>query len=202
MLRRFVDRLLEHETVYRLWQGPFVEGKLDAVRAHTDLGRVRRVLDVGCGPGSNTPHFHHADYTGLDVNPRYTAWAAARYGPHFVTADAVSFVPRAGARFDCILVNSFLHHVDTDGVSRILRRLAGLLDADGHVHVIDLVLPERSGLPRLMARLDRGRFPRPLAAWRALFAEAFEPVVVEPFPLGIGGVTLWELVYLKGRPRT
>jgi hypothetical protein len=34
-----------------------------------------------------------------------------------------------------------------------------------------------------------------------MFAESFEPVVFEPYPLGLAGVTLWNMVYFKGRRR-
>ena len=49
--------LLEQTPVYSLWQAPFAAEKLAPLLAHNDLGRVRRVLDVGCGPGMNTHLF-------------------------------------------------------------------------------------------------------------------------------------------------
>jgi hypothetical protein len=52
-----------------------------------------------------------------------------------------------------------------------------------------------------LARADRGAFPRPLEEWRALFDEAFDVVEFEPYPLGFAGVTLWNMVYCKGRSR-
>ena len=56
-MRFGTERLLEQPLSYRLWQAPFAEAKFEPVRRHNDLGRVRRVLDVGCGPGTNTHHF-------------------------------------------------------------------------------------------------------------------------------------------------
>ena len=52
-----IDRVMESPLVYRLWIAPFAEQKLRPILAHTDLSRVRRVLDVGCGPGTNTAIF-------------------------------------------------------------------------------------------------------------------------------------------------
>jgi hypothetical protein len=69
------------------------------------------------------------------------------------------------------------------------------------VHILDLVLPARPSVSRLLARADRGAYPRPLDQWRELFTTSFEPVVFEPYPLGAGGVTLWNMVYFKGRAR-
>jgi hypothetical protein len=69
------------------------------------------------------------------------------------------------------------------------------------MHIMDLVLPSAPSVSRLLAHADRGDYPRPLEAWRELFTRAFEPVVFEPYPLGAGGVTLWNMVYFKGRAR-
>ena len=192
---------LEHTLAYRLWQAPFADKKLAPLFAHNDLRVVRRVLDVGCGPGTNTRHFAHADYLGVDINPRYIAYARRRYGRDFLVAD-VTAGPDLGARFDCVLVNSFLHHVDDAEAHRVLRHLAPLLTTDGHLHALELVRPVGRSVARLLARLDRGAHARPLGAWRALLATHFEPVVFEPYRLGALGMTLWHMVYFKGRART
>jgi SAM-dependent methyltransferase len=192
-------RVMERVTAYRLWQAPFAEKKLAPLFQHNDLAAARRVLDVGCGPGTNARHFSHADYVGVDNNPDYIAWARRRYGERFQVADVRSGVAGVGAGFDFILVNSLLHHVDTPDVRRILSQLASLLTVDGHVHILDLVMPDRPGLPRLLAGLDRGDYPRPLAQWRALFSEAFDPVLFEPYPLGALRLPIWSMVYFKGK---
>lgn len=193
--------LLEHTLVYRAWQAPFAERKLAPVFRHTDRRAIRRVLDVGCGPGTNTAHFAHADYLGVDFNPRYIASARRRHRRAFEVADITAYQVADGERFDFVLVNSFLHHVDDQSARRILAHLATLLTDDGHVHILDLVLPDRPSLARLLARWDRGDHPRPLARWRAMFEESFVPVVFEPYPLGAMGVAMWSMVYFKGRAR-
>jgi SAM-dependent methyltransferase len=196
-----VDAVLEYPLVYRIWQAPFVEQKLRPIRAHNDLGAVRRVLDVGCGPGTNTARFRACDYLGIDLNPRYVEQARRRRQREFVVADVTAYTAPAGERYDFILLNSLLHHIDTASVRQILSHLARLLSPGGHVHILDLVLPERAGLARWLARHDRGKFPRPLAEWRDLFTGIFDPVVFEPFPLTAFGAILWEMVYFKGRAK-
>ncbi|NUO37020.1 MAG: class I SAM-dependent methyltransferase [Gemmatimonadaceae bacterium] len=194
-------RLMENTLAYRVWQAPFAEQKLAPLYAHNDVARARRVLDVGCGPGTNTAHFAHADYLGIDFNPAYIDSARERYGREFVVADVTKYEVAPDQRFDLILANSLFHHIDTASTRRILAHLATLLSDDGHVHVFDLVLPEGPSVSRLLARADRGEFPRPLEEWRALFTAAFEPVVFEPYPLGAAGMTLWNMIYFKGRAR-
>jgi SAM-dependent methyltransferase len=192
---------MEWTWAYRLWQAPVAERKLAPVLAHNDLRSVRRVLDVGCGPGTNTHHFRHADYLGIDINPAYIASARRRHGRPFVVADVTTYTVQDDRRFDFIFVNSFLHHVDTASAERVLQHLHSLLTEDGHVHIIDLVLPAHRSIARFLARMDRGDFPRPLEEWRRLFSSHYEPVVFEPYALSAFDVPLWSLVYFKGRAR-
>jgi trans-aconitate methyltransferase len=194
-------RIMEHALAYRVWQAPFAERKLSPLFAHNDVQRARRVLDVGCGPGTNTHHFAGADYLGIDFNPAYVESARRRHGREFVVADVTTYQAPADRRFDLILANSLFHHIDDASTRRILAHLATLLTDDGHVHILDLVLPARPSVSRLLARADRGDYPRPLEQWRELFTTAFQSVVFEPYPLGAAGVTLWNMVYFKGRAR-
>ncbi len=155
--------LFEIPWVYRAWQAPFRERKLAPIRRHNDLTSVRRVLDVGCGPGTNAPHFRGMDYLGLDINPAYVERARTRYGMRFEVADVTRHEVR-GEPFDFILVNSLFHHIDDEGCDRILGHLATLLTDDGRIHVLDLVLPPDASPARLLARMDRGDHPRPLGS--------------------------------------
>ena len=190
--------LLESPALYRLWQAPFAGKKLHPLRAHNDLTRVRRVLDLGCGPGTNAPVFQSCDYVGVDINPHYIASARRRFRGEFIVADLRDLTLESSGHFDLVLLNSLLHHIDDAGARAILLKARELLAPDGHVHVLDLVLPERAGVARFLARSDRGEHPRPLSEWRHLLAESFEPRVCEPFALRAFGVTLWQMLYFKG----
>jgi SAM-dependent methyltransferase len=193
--------LLEHSAVYRAWQTPFADQKFAPVLAHTPMGRVRRVLDVACGPGTNTKFFAGAEYLGIDFNERYIQDARRRYGRDFLVADVRNYTADPEDRFDFILVNSFLHHLDDKDTLGILTHLSSLLTEDGHIHMLELVLPEKPSIARLLARWDRGKFARPPEEWQRLFAGLFEPVVYEQYPLTGMGVTLWNMVYCKGKAR-
>jgi SAM-dependent methyltransferase len=194
-----VDRILSQSLVYRLWMAPWAARKLDPILRHNDLRSIRRVLDVGCGPGTNAPAFQHAEYVGVDLNERYIADARRRFGRNFVAADVRGNDFPVGSGFDCILVNSLLHHLDLASTRTLLQRLTELLTPDGHVHIIELVLPDQLGIPRALAQADRGKYARSLSEWRSLFSDIFTPVLFEPFQLTGGPLTLWELVYFKGR---
>ena len=166
---------------------------------HNDIARVGRVLDVGCGPGTNAPLFHGHEYLGLDLNPRYISQARRRFGDRFQVADVCTYEADPDRRFDFILMNSLLHHIDTPSVGRILRQLSRQLTVDGCIHVLDLVLPPRPSVARTLALADRGDFPRPLTEWRSLFEACYEVVVFEQYAVRAAGVPLWQMVYFKGR---
>jgi len=192
------NRLLEIPLTYRIVQSPFTRKKLAPVLAQNDLQRVRRVLDVGCGPGTNTPLFTHADYTGIDINPDYIRQARKRFQRKFIVADITEYQVATAERYDFILVNSLLHHLPDQPVERLLRHLSTLLANDGNVHILELVLPKKPLLARKMAEWDRGDYPRPLTQWELLFRSVFQPLVCEPYLVRVAGLDLLSMIYFKG----
>jgi SAM-dependent methyltransferase len=196
---RIIDRILEYPVVYAAWQAPFVAQKFAPVERRIRNRNIRRILDVGCGPGTNAPRFAQADYVGIDINERYLTIARAKYRGRFIQADLETAELTTLGTFDTILVNSFLHHLPDEAVRRVLQQLQQRLDPEGTVHMLELVLPDRFSIARLMARLDRGRYARQLTAWRELFDAYFEPVAVEPYMLGGG---LWSMLYFQGKARS
>ncbi|NQU42835.1 class I SAM-dependent methyltransferase [bacterium] len=201
MLKR-LSFVTEHPMIYRAWQAPFARAKFAPIFRHNDLSQVRRILDVGCGPGTNAPMFRGHNYVGLDFNEDYIESARRNHAGEFILADACMYTAAPEDRFDFILLNSLLHHINTPDVRRMLNRLAGQLRPDGHIHILDLVLPEQRSISRYLARSDRGDYPRPFNEWRRLFSEFFEPIVFEPYSVRWFGCSLWNMVYFKGSPRS
>ena len=119
----WVDAILDRPALYRLWQAPFANKKLEPLFRYNDMAKVGKVLDVGCGPGTNTRHFIDSDYLGIDLNQRYINNARERYRCRFVVADVTRFSNECRERFDFILVNSILHHIDKPNVIHILSHL-------------------------------------------------------------------------------
>ncbi len=198
---KLADQIMENTHAYRLWQAPFVAQKLAPVLAHNDLARVRRVLDVACGPGTNTAYFAGSDYLGVDWNPEYIEYARRRYKRNFLVADITRYTVSPSERFDFILVNSFLHHIETPDALRILSHLKTLLTDDGNAHLVDMLLPERPSVARFLARRDRGKFVRKIDEWLKIVERTFEPVKVERYDLKSCSMALWNMIYFKGRPR-
>lgn len=201
LLRKAADRLLEMPIVYGTLQAPFAGNKLRPFLRRVDLKRVRRVLDVGCGPGTNARAFAGSDYVGIDINADYIATASRRFNGRFVVGDVADEKVLPDERFDCVFANSLMHHLPDEVVSSLLARMSRLVAPGGGVHVLDLVLPHGLSPARALARLDRGRHARPIAEWRRLFTQHLEERHLEVYPLGLPGVPLWWMVYFHGVPK-
>ncbi|MEV8273449.1 methyltransferase domain-containing protein [Microbacterium sp. NPDC077184] len=115
-LRRFdtVNRLVSGwGGVYTRRIRPFLAG----------LGRPARVLDLGCGGGDVVVRLARmaardgmaVDWVGADPDPRAIEVAAARDAPgtvRFTRADSTALLA-AGERFDVVVSNHVLHHLDS-----------------------------------------------------------------------------------------
>ena len=201
-VRRATDRLLELPFVYRAWQAPFAAAKLKPFLARVGADRTRRVLDIGCGPGTNAPVFACAEeYVGIDINPDYIRQASSRYRGRFVVGDVTDERIFPDEKFDCVFANSLMHHLDDRSVRGLLGRMAQLTAPGGKVHVLDLVLPPNLSAGRALAQLDRGRFARPVEHWRSLFSEHMREEHFQPYAFGFPFVPLWKMVYFVGVPK-
>ena len=194
-----IASILERAAVYRAWQAPFAEQKFAPILEKDDLSNVRRVLDVACGPGTNSRHFTHVDYLGIDVNENYIRDARQKYGRDFMAVDARHLDSVCKEPFDFILVNSFLHHLNTKDVFDVLLSLDERLAPDGHIHMLEPILPEDRSVAWFLARWDRGHFIRRLPEWQSLFAKIFAQVLFEPYTIKAMGTVLWNMVYFKGK---
>ncbi|MFH1038893.1 MAG: class I SAM-dependent methyltransferase [PVC group bacterium] len=171
-LDRLIDRILSNPWVYRLHSFFVNREKARAIRTIRADFAGAAVLSVGCGPGCDAPLFPGAHYTGVDISPRYIAVARKRYSNlRFLAGDAETVgLPD---RFDVILINSLLHHIADGKAANVLRNLVEMLEPGGTVIVQEPLTPAPGEwYHRLMQRLDRGKFFRPVEDWRRLFLAA------------------------------
>lgn len=195
------DRLMEHPWIYRAWQAPFAKAKLRPFLQRLEGATPRRVLDIGCGPGTNAGAFTGSEYVGVDINPDYIATARAQHPGRFVVGDVTNPSVLPDERFDCVFANSLMHHLNDEATDGLLARMAALTAPGGRVHILDLVLPERASPARALARMDRGHYARPVSAWRALAGRHCTIEHEQVYALGLPALPLWWMIYLVGVPR-
>lgn len=197
------EELLARPWVYRLWQAPFARRKLAPLVRAGAPARARRVLDLGCGPGTNARLFAGRDYLGVDLEPAYIEHARRRAPGRFLCADACSLdeVLADEAPFDFILSNSLLHHLDDGRARALLAGLPARLAPGGRLHLLDLVRPDGRGPAAFLARHDRGQHARSRAHWEQLLGEHMECQRLEAYSLSLMGVVLWNMIYFEGARR-
>ena len=191
-----IRRILESPWVYLLWQRPFVRQKIAPVL--NDLGKPGRILDVGCGPGTNTPLFGpEFDYVGVDLSPEYVKYAKRKHGRPFFVCD-VTQDPLPHGPFDVVLINSLMHHLSDLEVATLLDKVKGVLAPKGQIQIVDLVLPPQLSLARWLAQHDRGDYARPGHRWRTLFDDHLQVEHFSEFTVGLFGLPLWVLCHVRG----
>jgi SAM-dependent methyltransferase len=110
---------------------------------------------------------------GVDYSKPYVAAYAAEGAPAVcASADALPFV---SGSFDGIWSIGLLHHLPDAVCSRTLQEMLRVCTREGYIVILDAMLPVRAWTrPLAMAirRLDRGKFMRTQAQFRALLPDA------------------------------
>ncbi len=189
--------ILDLPAIYELWQAPFAKQKLAPFRSRVDPAQVGKVIDLGCGPGTNASIFAPAQYLGIDISPSYIEHARRKHPHRFEVWDITEARSDLGD-FDLALVNSVFHHLSDDETSAVLGALSRYLRPHAAVHIVDLILPPQRSLSRLLAQWDRGMHPRSLEAWQELIGRHLKIEFCQPFSVGLAGIAMWELVYIEG----
>lgn len=139
----------------------------------------RRVLDVGCGPGTLLQFLDEVNYTGIDRNERYIREAQAKYGDRarFILADVADVAAMGLPPFDIVTMFGLLHHLDDRQAIALMTAVRPLLREGGRVVTVDPCIVERQNpIAWLLARSDRGRNVRLADGYRALATTAFPKV--------------------------
>jgi SAM-dependent methyltransferase len=188
-IRRFADRLAETPATFhwlrKLPEANYRETKRRIAALRDELGHPT-VLDLGCGTAEYAELFDPARYRGVDIHPGYIAFAQKRRPSHrFVVADVRTWTGEDD-RFDLVMVNGVLHHLDDDAVAEFLATAKRLTKPGGTLLVIeDVDLADPPLGTRLVHLLDHGDHIRDAARWEALVSAASPIARSETYVSGI-----------------
>lgn len=194
-IARIYDRVLEPVT------SPLRSRVLDIAPAEPGM----RVLDVGCGTGTQLERYADAGaiVTGVDLSPAMLTVAAERLGggANLVCEDATS-LSFADGSFDLVIASLLLHQLAPQMRSGVLGEMARVTARDGAMLVIDYRAgPRRMGghawrgfsmvIERLAGRTHYSNWRRYLAEG-GLDSAVAPPMAVDDIRLVAGGnLAMW-----------
>jgi SAM-dependent methyltransferase len=125
-------------------------------RIARELEGCRRVLDVGCGPGTLAANFADGhDWVGTDLSARQIAYARRTYGrrgPRFYN-ESPAHLPSEHGPFDAVTMVELIEHLDPPLVDETIGEAVGCLRPGGR---LILSTPNyRSAWPLVEAAVDR-----------------------------------------------
>ena len=174
---KLVARVSDQPALFLFLRG-IVENDFRAIRAvigrHLRNDAGLRTLDLGCGPGAFSPLFAAQGYVGVDINPRYIAYARRHFQGEFMAGDARA-VDLPEASFDQILVFGLLHHLDDETVRAVLREMRRLVAPEGEALVVEDIpaVSRLNLLGHLIHTAENGQHIRPVEEYRQLYGESF-----------------------------
>lgn len=200
MLRKALDRMLEHPVVYnlnRLVAQPTVNRFTTLISEEIPMGAETSVLDLGCGTGSSR-YLVPGRYCGIDINPAYVA-AAKKNHPNdeFVAMDATRLT-FGDASFDEVFTVATTHHLDDSQLQAMILEALRVVRRGGAFHIVDGILPlsARDRAKEMFFKMDRGRFARRI---EKLVSVASRAAHVERHRVLTG--PLHDVAYLRVVPR-
>jgi ubiquinone/menaquinone biosynthesis C-methylase UbiE len=177
MLSKLISWLSDQPALFLFLRG-VLENDFRAIRAiiARDLPGLgaARTLDLGCGPGAFSTLFDPEKYVGVDINPRYIAYARQHFKGQFLVGDAQR-VEIADRAVDQVLVFGLLHHLDDAAVSAVLSEMRRVLRAGGRALVIEDIpaVSQLNLLGRLTHYAENGEHIRTAEAYQRLYAQVF-----------------------------
>ena len=175
--------LLTHPAIYEAFQRVVGARKFRRVMVDRYICAEpgARVLDIGCGPGDLVECLPHVDYVGFDPSESYIASAQARFGDkaRFFVGDVSTIEPADLGRFDCVIAQGVVHHLDDAAADRLFEIAATVLSDDGRLVTVDpCISPRQSSVARAIVTRDRGGNVRAADAYRTLATRYFRDVRV------------------------
>lgn len=122
-----------------------------------------KVLDIGCGTSTIIKFLNEPEYYGYDINTDNINFCKKKFGNlgnfynKAFTKKELNHLPK----FDYIFLFGFIHHLNDDSVSSLLKILKLSLNDNGCICSIDGVLEEKQNpIARFLISKDRGEFVR------------------------------------------
>lgn len=190
------DRILEAPICYSLWSSSLNGQKIRAIRKVMPVHLNLSVLDIGCGPGSNTRLFKDCTYTGVDINERYIAHARMTYPQLDFLVQDITKSDLPPNSFNLVLINSLLHHMQDKDIGPLFAKLSSHnMKSEGRIIISEpLTAPRSKIIQYMLERLDRGNYFRTYKKYSELLEPYFLLEKEYIYPLRISGIVGWQML--------
>lgn len=180
-IRAFV---LKHSRIYDLFSNIVIKKnkRIDFVASYLLRNTSCKLLDVGCGTAKILEILPDSvDYTGIDLSEEYIQSAKAQYGDRGkFFCESVDALQAGEEKYDVILAEGLLHHLDDDSVSHLAQVSSRLISEQGRFISIDPVYVKgQSVTSKYLISKDRGQSVRDVKAYKSLVSTAFSNVTAD-----------------------
>lgn len=174
--------------VYTLWQNIIGDYKLRKIycRDFVKAKEEDRILDIGCGPANMVEFLpDNIDYVGFDDSEEYIKNAKKKFpnsqtsGNYSFFQERVNFAQDFDEKFDIIMANAILHHIDDEEAEKLISFAAVNLSENGRFITHDGCFVEnQSFIKKWLLIHDRGQFVRTKEEYFKLFSKHFNNIKV------------------------
>ena len=152
-----------------------LQGKhtFDFVDNHYQKGH--KVLDFGCGIGSNSKLFHSDDYIGAEVDESRVISSRIKYpNKRFEQISFISTeddrIPFEDNSFDIVFISLCLHHIDSATCKLLLKEFSRVLNHNGRIIGIEpCILPDKYFSNIFMNIIDAGDYILPTEEYKKIY---------------------------------
>lgn len=179
-----IKQVLSIPQIYTLWQKLIGDYKLRKIycRDYIKAKPADRVLDIGCGPANMVEFLpNNIEYVGFDDSELYIKNANKKFPQknYSFYQERVNFAQDFTEKFDIIMANAILHHIDDNEAEKLISFAASNLKENGRFITHDGCFVEgQSSLKKWLLKNDRGKFVRTKEDYFKIFAKYFKNINV------------------------
>lgn len=179
-----IRKILSIPQIYILWQKIIGDYKLRKIYCD-DFVKAKsgdRILDIGCGPANMVYYLpENIDYVGFDDSNEYIKTAKKKFSQdnYSFFCERVNFANNFDKKFDIIMANAILHHLDNEEAEKLILFAKNNLKTGGRFITHDgCFIENQSKIKKWLLKKDRGQFVRTKENYFKLFSKYFNDIKV------------------------
>lgn len=177
-----IKNILSIPQVYTFWQKLIGDYRLRRIYCNEFVKAKSgdRILDIGCGPANMIDFLPiNIDYVGFDESELYIQNAKKKFPQENYSffSERVNFAKDFDEKFDIIMANAILHHIDDEEAAKLMSFASKNLKTGGRLLTLDgCFVQNQSIIKKWLLENDRGKFVRTKEDYFKLFSQHFNNI--------------------------